>query len=72
DDYLSGNVKAKYQAAKSAGLDTNVKLLEAVLPEDKTPEQVKPSIRATWIDSDVFERFTEALGYKAKVNVNRH
>ncbi|EJL7978626.1 PLxRFG domain-containing protein [Vibrio cholerae] len=72
DDYLSGNVKAKYQAAKSAGLDTNVKLLEAVLPEDKTPEQVKPSIRATWIDSDVFERFAEALGYKAKVTVNRH
>lgn len=72
DDYLSGNVKAKYQAAKSAGLDTNVKLLEAVLPEDKTPEQVKPSIRATWIDADVFERFAEALGYKATVNVNRH
>ncbi|HDB1450293.1 TPA: PLxRFG domain-containing protein [Vibrio cholerae] len=72
DDYLSGNVKAKYQAAKSAGLDTNVKLLEAVLPEDKTPEQVKPSIRATWIDSDVFERFAEALGYKAMVTVNRH
>lgn len=72
DDYLSGNVKAKYQAAKSAGLDNNVKLLEAVLPEDKTPEQVKPSIRATWIDSDVFERFAEALGYKATVNVNRH
>ncbi|EOB6777123.1 PLxRFG domain-containing protein [Vibrio cholerae] len=72
DDYLSGNVKAKYQAAKSAGLDTNVKLLEAVLPEDKTPEQVKPSIRATWIGSDVFERFAEALGYKATVNVNRH
>ncbi|MCD6645951.1 PLxRFG domain-containing protein [Vibrio cholerae] len=72
DDYLSGNVKAKYQAAKSAGLDTNVKLLEAVIPEDKTPEQVKPSIRATWIDSDVFERFAEALGYKAKVTVNRH
>ncbi|TQO85260.1 PLxRFG domain-containing protein [Vibrio cholerae] len=72
DDYLSGNVKVKYQAAKSAGLDTNVKLLEAVIPEDKTPEQVKPSIRATWIDSDVFERFAEALGYKAKVNVNRH
>ncbi|HDZ9263397.1 TPA: PLxRFG domain-containing protein [Vibrio cholerae] len=72
DDYLSGNVKVKYQAAKSAGLDTNVKLLEAVIPEDKTPEQVKPSIRATWIDSDVFERFAEALGYKAKVTVNRH
>lgn len=72
DDYLSGNVKAKYQAAKSAGLDTNVKLLEAVIPEDKTPEQVKPSIRATWIDSDVFERFAEALGYKATVTVNRH
>ncbi|MBF4253477.1 helicase, partial [Vibrio anguillarum] len=72
DDYLSGNVKAKYQAAKSSGLDTNLKLLEAVIPEDKTPEQVKPSIRATWIDSDVFERFAEALGYKATVNVNRH
>ncbi|WP_172565590.1 PLxRFG domain-containing protein [Vibrio navarrensis] len=72
DDYLSGNVKAKYQAAKKAGLETNAKLLEAVLPEDKAPEQVKPSIRATWIDAEVFERFAEALGYKAKVNVNRH
>ncbi|EJR3664192.1 PLxRFG domain-containing protein [Vibrio cholerae] len=72
DDYLSGNVKAKYRAAQDAGLETNVKLLEAVLPEDKTPEQVKPSIRATWIDSDVFERFAEALGYKATVTVNRH
>ncbi len=72
DDYLSGNVKAKYRAAQDAGLETNEKLLEAVIPEDKTPEQVKPSIRATWIDSDVFERFAEALGYKAKVNVNRH
>ncbi|KLI66512.1 helicase [Vibrio vulnificus CladeA-yb158] len=72
DDYLSGNVKAKYQAAKKAGLETNAKLLEAVLPEDKAPEQVKPSIRATWIDAEVFERFAEALGYTAKVNVNRH
>ncbi|GIA48273.1 helicase [Vibrio cholerae] len=72
DDYLSGNVKAKYRAAQDAGLETNEKLLEAVLPEDKTPEQVKPSIRATWIDSDVFERFAEALGYKATVTVNRH
>ncbi|MGL0955406.1 PLxRFG domain-containing protein [Vibrio vulnificus] len=72
DDYLSGNVKAKYQAAKKAGLETNAKLLEAVLPEDKAPEQVKPSIRATWIDAEVFERFAEALGYAAKVNVNRH
>ncbi len=72
DDYLSGNVKAKYRAAQDAGLETNEKLLEAVLPEDKTPEQVKPSIRATWIDAEVFERFAEALGYKATVNVNRH
>ncbi len=72
DDYLSGNVKAKYRAVQDAGLETNEKLLEAVLPEDKTPEQVKPSIRATWIDSDVFERFAEALGYKATVTVNRH
>ncbi|HDZ3715253.1 TPA: PLxRFG domain-containing protein [Vibrio vulnificus] len=72
DDYLSGNVKAKYQAAKKARLETNAKLLEAVLPEDKAPEQVKPSIRATWIDAEVFERFAEALGYTAKVNVNRH
>ncbi len=47
-------------------------MLEAVLPEDKAPEQVKPSIRATWIDAEVFERFAEALGYTAKVNVNRH
>lgn len=71
DDYLSGNVKAKYQAAQNAGLETNVKLLQAVLPEDKAPDQVKPSIRATWMDAQVFERFAEALGYQASVNINR-
>lgn len=71
DDYLSGNVKEKYQDAKNAGLETNIKLLESVLPEDKAPDQVKPSIRATWIDPEVFEQFGEALGLQAKVHINR-
>ncbi|WGY45220.1 PLxRFG domain-containing protein [Vibrio sp. ABG19] len=71
DDYLSGNVKAKYQDAKNAGLDTNIKLLESVLPEDKAPDQVKPSIRATWIDPEVFEGFAQALGFESKVHINR-
>lgn len=70
DDYLSGNVKKKYLDAKYAGLDKNVAALKRVLPKDKPANKVKASIRATWIDGDVFERFLEELGYKATVNVS--
>ncbi|MBM7070865.1 DEAD/DEAH box helicase family protein [Shewanella sp. 202IG2-18] len=71
DDYLSGNVKAKLAAAENAGLDKNAELLKTALPKDKTTEQVKPSIRATWMDEGVFESFLSALGVNANVSVDR-
>lgn len=71
DDYLSGNVKKKYQDAQAANLDKNVELLKRVLPKDKTADKVKATIRASWMDKEVFEGFLNDLGYEATVNVNR-
>lgn len=67
DDYLSGNVKRKYEAAVSEGLTTNVKLLKPILPKDKPASKIKPSIRANWMDGEIYERFLESLGYSTKV-----
>jgi N12 class adenine-specific DNA methylase len=72
DDYLSGNVKAKYKLAQEQGLDANIKHLERVLPADIPVDKVKASIRAPWVDAEVFKDFLEALGGKAiKVSINR-
>jgi N12 class adenine-specific DNA methylase len=71
DDYLSGNVKRKYHEAKDAGLVVNEKLLKSVLPKDKPVNKIKASVRASWMDAEVFEQFLQDVGIKAKVNVNR-
>lgn len=70
DDYLSGNVKQKLEAARNEGLEVNTKLLESVQPKPKPVDKVVPSIRATWIDKDIFEMFLTALGVNAKVSVS--
>lgn len=71
DDYLSGNVKRKLKEAEAAGLDVNAKLLREVQPKDKPMDKVKPSIRAGWIDADIFEQYLSALGIEGSVSVNR-
>ncbi len=71
DDYLSGNVKAKYRAAQAAGLEVNADLLKQVLPADRPADKVKPSIRAPWIDAGVYESFLKVLGVQASIKVNR-
>ena len=63
DDYLAGNVKRKLQEAQAAGLDTNVELLKTVQPKDKTPAQIKPSIRSPWMDQTIFTQFLDCLLY---------
>jgi len=52
--YLSGNVKEKYSLTE---IERNKKALKAVFPKDKTIEQIKVSLGATWIPKDVVKKF---------------
>lgn len=60
--YLSGNVRAKLNAAKSARLSRNVSALTAVLPEPKDKSRITPAIRGQWIPTEIFEEFLRAIG----------
>ncbi len=61
-EYLSGNVRRKLEVARNAGLEPNIKALEAVQPQPKDKKHVTPNIRATWIPASVYESFLSALG----------
>lgn len=63
DEYLSGNVKAKLKAARGAGLEGNVRALEAVQPADVAPELIHVEFGATWVPAEVYEDFLGLLGY---------
>jgi N12 class adenine-specific DNA methylase len=66
--YLSGQVRRKLMAAKSAGLEKNVKALEAVQPERWGAENVSVQIGASWVPPRVYADFAEHLmGGQAKV-----
>lgn len=65
DEYLSGNVKHKLQAAKRAGLKANIKALEQVQPAPKTKSQIKPSIRGMWMPDTAFTDFLRAIGVRS-------
>lgn len=70
DNYLSGNVKRKLEIARTNGLKENIKALEAVQPEPKTRDNVKPSIRGSWMPESVFEQFLTDIGVqKPRVNI---
>ena len=68
DEYLSGNIQRKLNAAKEAlertGDETlmgNITALEAVLPERIMPNQIKASIGSPWIPTWVYRDFMIAL-----------
>ncbi len=68
DDYLSGNVRAKLEAAKAAAetnprLRKNVDALEAVQPTPLPPAMISANLGMPWIPTEVIEQFaTEELG----------
>ncbi|MFA9202810.1 MAG: Eco57I restriction-modification methylase domain-containing protein, partial [Flavobacteriales bacterium] len=71
DEYLSGNVKAKYQDAMDAGMDKNAAALKTVFPKDVEPKDLHITIRSTWIPPVYFEQFLEVLGaVRPKVSIN--
>lgn len=71
DEYLSGDVKSKLEAAQEAAkLDPqyqkNVEALEKVQPEDIPIEDVKPRLGQTWVTKEDYVAFLhELLGYES-------
>ena len=66
DEYLSGNVREKLLAAKAAAeLDPrfriNVAALESAIPLDLQPGQIRASLGAGWIPTDVIADFIRAI-----------
>jgi N12 class adenine-specific DNA methylase len=69
DAYLSGQVRRKLNAAREAGMEANIKALEAVQPEPWTAEQVNVSLGSTAVPPGVYAEFAESLfGGRARVS----
>jgi len=72
-DYLSGNVREKLQtaleaASREASYERNVTALQAVVPEDLGPLEIRASLGAPWIDpSDVVDFSKQILGYPVQI-----
>jgi len=61
DAYLSGNVRQKLAQAKMAGLEGNVRALEAVQPEDVGAHQITAKVGSPWVPTSVYEDFAKEL-----------
>lgn len=57
DEYLSGNVREKLDAARDAGLRNNVAALENVMPETVEAVDIKVRLGASWIDPKYMRDF---------------
>lgn len=64
DAYLSGNVKEKLKQARGAGMDANVRALEAVQPADVAPEDIHVEFGATWVPPEVYVDFLRLFGVR--------
>lgn len=61
DAYLSGNVRRKLAAAREAGIESNIRALEAIQPEDILPGDIDANLGAPWIPADVIRAFAADL-----------
>ena len=63
DEYLSGNVREKLKIAKKSAqlypedYTVNVEALEKVQPKDLTASEISVRLGATWLPTDVVEKF---------------
>lgn len=57
NEYLSGNVREKLNAAKAAGLEKNIVALENVLPETVEAVDIKVRLGSSWIDPKYMKDF---------------
>lgn len=76
DQYLSGNVKRKLQAAEEAAkadrrYERNVEALRAAQPAPKTPAQINVSLGMNWIPGSDYSKFlAELTGVRSRVQFN--
>lgn len=75
NDYLTGHVKRKLQAAQAARMSKNVEALQAVQPEPWGAENVTALLGSSWIPPFVYGDFVEHIagvparvGYSALTN----
>ena len=66
DEYLSGNVREKLQAAKAVAtsdpqFQVNVAALEKVQPKDLEASEISVRLGATWIPTEYIQQFLEEL-----------
>ena len=66
DEYLSGNVREKLQAAKAMAANdpqfqVNVVALEKVQPKDLEASEISVRLGATWIPTEYIQQFLEEL-----------
>ena len=67
DEYLSGNVKKKYQEAKQAveegkkEFEYNMTELESVIPKDIPAVQIEAKLGSRWIPDSVYTDFAREL-----------
>ena len=66
DEYLSGNVREKLQAAKAVATNdpqfqVNVAALEKVQPKDLEASEISVRLGATWIPAEYVQQFLEEL-----------
>ena len=66
DEYLSGNVREKLQAAKAVATNdphfqVNVAALEKVQPKDLEASEISVRLGATWIPAEYVQHFLEEL-----------
>jgi len=75
DEYLSGNVRAKLEAARAAAeIDSkykeNIEALEKAQPEDIPPSRIKARLGMGWIPNNYIEEYLSELisarGHKVK------
>jgi N12 class adenine-specific DNA methylase len=72
-EYLSGNVRAKLDAAEAAAdrdaatvegrrrWDANIAALREVIPPDLNPSEIDARLGASWIDADTVQQFLREL-----------
>jgi len=72
NEYLSGQVKRKLEAARNAGLSKNVEALTAVQPEPWGAESVTALLGSTWVPPAVYEAFIAHIsGGNPRVSFSR-
>lgn len=77
DEYLSGNIRQKLQAAKTFAeqnpkYQVNVAALEKVLPKPLTASEIEVRIGATWIDKRYYEEFMKEVLHTPWYLLSKH